>query len=99
MGPERGRSWSSRSRDLSACVKGLNQSAMRSIKIDGAVDVRNDEVQTINLERHDWTTLGGMIMMMTTMCWRGILAIALVTKGVSRRYWKQGIKHKFLIGH
>jgi hypothetical protein len=34
-------------------VKGLNQSAMRSIKVGDTVDIRNDEVKTRNLERHD----------------------------------------------
>jgi hypothetical protein len=53
MGPDRRRSSSSRSRDLSAYVKGLNQSAIGSSKLGGTVDVRNGEVQTRNLERHD----------------------------------------------
>jgi hypothetical protein len=48
---------------------------MRSSKVGGAVYVRNDEVQTRNLERHHYTTLGGMMIMimimmimMMTMC-------------------------------
>jgi hypothetical protein len=62
------------------------------------VDVRNDEVQTRNLEGHDWTTLGGMMIMIMmirkmTMCWLGNLAIVLMTKGESRRSPKLGIKH------